>query len=73
MVQAKATGNRRTHEKMAEGRLRKEFFLQVVLMQQASSRRKATGRAGGEGCAGRSVLVSVPPHGFVRYALGEAS
>ncbi len=57
--------------KMAEGRLRKEFFQQVLLMQQIfvidgkSTVEQAVKEA--EGTVGAPVKIT----GFVRYALGE--
>ncbi len=70
--QAKATGKPQDIvEKMAEGRLRKEFFQQVVLMQQVFV---IDGKATVEEAvkeAAATVGGPVKITGFVRYALGE--
>jgi elongation factor Ts len=73
--QAKATGkSQEIAEKMVEGRLRKEFFQQVVLMQQTFL------GAGGDGKQTVEQVLKetekglggpVAVKGFVRYALGE--
>ena len=58
-------------EKMVEGRLRKEFFQQVVLMQQTFV---IDGKATVEQAvktAEKSIGAPVKVAGFVRYALGE--
>ena len=70
--QAKATGKPQDiTEKMAEGRLRKEFFQQVVLMQQVFVvDGKATVEQAVKDAAG-TVGAPVRITGFVRYALGE--
>jgi elongation factor Ts len=59
---------------MVEGRLRKEFFQQVVLLQQIFLGAGGDGKAtveqtlkGAEKAVGAPVKVA----GFVRYALGE--
>jgi elongation factor Ts len=70
--QAKATGKPQDiTEKMAEGRLRKEYFQQVVLMQQIFV---IDGKASVEQAvkdAAATVGAPVKIAGFVRYALGE--
>ncbi len=70
--QAKATGKPQDIiEKMAEGRLRKEFFQQVVLTQQVFViDGKATVEEAVKEAAG-SVGAPIRITGFVRYALGE--
>ncbi|MGI9408879.1 MAG: translation elongation factor Ts, partial [Hyphomicrobiaceae bacterium] len=58
-------------EKMVEGRLRKEFFQQVVLPQQTFV---IDGKASVEQAvkaAEKDVGGSIKISGFVRYALGE--
>ncbi|MGI9426111.1 MAG: translation elongation factor Ts, partial [Hyphomicrobiaceae bacterium] len=72
LEQAKESGKpQEIIEKMVEGRLRKEFFQQVVLPQQTfvidgkASVEKALKAA--EGDIGAPVKIA----GFVRYALGE--
>lgn len=72
LEQAKASGKPQDIiEKMAEGRLRKEFFQQVVLLQQIfvidgkSTVEQAVKEAAGT--VGGPVKIT----GFVRYALGE--
>jgi elongation factor Ts len=73
--QARATGKSDDIVgKMVEGRLRKEFFAQVVLMQQVFFGPGGDGKMtveqyvkGAEKVAGSSVKVT----GFKRYALGE--
>jgi elongation factor Ts len=70
--QAKAAGKPQDiTEKMAEGRLRKEYFQQVVLMQQIFV---IDGKASVEQAvkdAAATVGAPVKIAGFVRYALGE--
>lgn len=70
--QAKASGKPpEIVEKMVEGRLRKEFFQQVVLMQQTFV---IDGKATVEQAvktAEKSIGAPVKVAGFVRYALGE--
>ena len=58
-------------EKMVEGRLRKEFFQQVVLMQQTFviDGKATVGQA--VKTAEKSIGAPVKVAGFVRYALGE--
>jgi elongation factor Ts len=73
--QAKASGKSpEIAAKMVEGRLRKEFFQQVVLLQQIFLGAGGDGKAtveqtlkGAEKTVGAPVKVT----GFVRYALGE--
>jgi elongation factor Ts len=73
--QAKASGKSpEIAAKMVEGRLRKEFFQQVVLLQQVFLGAGGDGKAtveqtlkGAEKTVGAPVRVT----GFVRYALGE--
>jgi elongation factor Ts len=73
--QAKASGkSAEIAAKMVEGRLRKEFFQQVVLMQQIFLGAGGDGKAtveqvlkGAEKSAGAPVSVAA----FVRYGLGE--
>ena len=73
--QAKASGkSAEIAAKMVEGRLRKEFFQQVVLLQQVFLGAGGDGKAtveqvltGAEKQAGGPIKVA----GFVRYALGE--
>jgi len=75
LEQARATGKSDDIiGKMVEGRLRKEFFAQVVLMQQVFFGPGGDGKMtveqyvkGAEKVAGSSVKVT----GFKRYALGE--
>ncbi|MBU2580678.1 MAG: translation elongation factor Ts [Alphaproteobacteria bacterium] len=58
-------------EKMVEGKLRKEFFQQVVLLQQTFViDGKATVQQAVEAAA-KSIGAPVKVAGFVRYALGE--
>ena len=58
-------------EKMVEGKLRKEFFQQVVLLQQTFViDGKATVQQAVE-AASKSIGAPVKITGFVRYALGE--
>lgn len=70
--QAKASGKPpEIVEKMVEGRLRKEFFQQVVLMQQTFV---IDGKATVEQAvktSEKSIGAPVKVAGFVRYALGE--
>ena len=70
--QAKASGKPpEIVEKMVEGRLRKEFFQQVVLMQQTFV---IDGKATVEQAvkiSEKSIGAPVKVVGFVRYALGE--
>ncbi len=70
--QAKASGKpQEIAEKMVEGRLRKEFFQQVVLLQQVFV---IDGKATVEQAvkaAGDSIGAPVKVAGFIRYALGE--
>ena len=70
--QAKASGKPpEIIEKMVEGRLRKEFFQQVVLMQQTFV---IDGKATVEQAvkiSEKSIGAPVKVVGFVRYALGE--
>ncbi|MCL4765998.1 MAG: elongation factor Ts [Hyphomicrobiaceae bacterium] len=72
LEQAKASGKPQDIiEKMAEGRLRKEFFQQVVLMQQIFVvDGKSTVEQAVKDAAG-TVGAPVRITGFVRYALGE--
>jgi elongation factor Ts len=72
LEQAKASGKPQDIiEKMAEGRLRKEFFQQVVLMQQIYVLDgKSTVEQAVKAAAG-TVGAPVRITGFVRYALGE--
>jgi elongation factor Ts len=73
--QAKASGkSAEIAAKMVEGRLRKEFYQQVVLMQQTFVGSGGDGKAtveqmlkGVEKAAGSPVKIAK----FVRYALGE--
>src|SRR5262245_45743199 len=73
--QAKASGkSAEIAAKMVEGRLRKEFYQQVVLLQQTFLGAGGDGKAtveqilkGAEKEAGAPVKIA----GFVRYALGE--
>ncbi|MFZ1106606.1 MAG: translation elongation factor Ts [Hyphomicrobiaceae bacterium] len=73
--QAKASGkSAEIAAKMVEGRLRKEFFQQVVLLQQIFLGAGGDGKAtveqvlkGAEKQAGAPITIA----GFVRYALGE--
>jgi elongation factor Ts len=73
--QAKASGkSAEIAAKMVEGRLRKEFYQQVVLLQQVFLGAGGDGKAtveqvlkGAEKQAGGPIKVA----GFVRYALGE--
>jgi elongation factor Ts len=73
--QAKASGKSpEIAAKMVEGRLRKEFFQQVVLLQQTFLGAGGDGKAtveqvlkGAEKTAGAPVAIAA----FVRYALGE--
>jgi elongation factor Ts len=73
--QAKATGkSQEIVDKMVEGRLRKEFYSQVVLLQQTFMGPGGDGKMsveqylkGEEKAVGAPVKVS----SFVRYALGE--
>ena len=73
--QAKASGKGpEIVAKMVEGRLRKEFFQQVVLMQQTFLGAGGDGKAtveqvlkGAETTAGAPIKIAT----FVRYALGE--
>jgi elongation factor Ts len=73
--QAKASGkSAEIAAKMVEGRLRKEFFQQVVLLQQIFLGAGGDGKAtveqvakGAEKQAGAPIKIA----GFVRYALGE--
>jgi len=75
LEQAKATGKAAEFiDKMVEGRLRKEFFGQVVLMQQTFMGPSSDGKMtveqyvkAEEKAAGSPVKVTK----FVRYALGE--
>ena len=70
--QAKASGKpQEIAEKMVEGRLRKEFFQQVVLLQQVFViDDKATVEQAVK-AAGDSIGAPVKVAGFIRYALGE--
>jgi elongation factor Ts len=73
--QAKASGkSAEIAAKMVEGRLRKEFYQQVVLLQQVFLGAGGDGKAtveqvlkGAEKQAGGPIKIA----GFVRYALGE--
>jgi elongation factor Ts len=73
--QAKASGKSpEIAAKMVEGRLRKEFFQQVVLLQQVFLGAGGDGKAtveqvlrGAEKTAGAPIAITT----FVRYALGE--
>jgi elongation factor Ts len=73
--QAKASGKSpEIAAKMVEGRLRKEFYQQVVLLQQIFLGAGGDGKAtveqvlkGAEKSAGAPIKIA----GFVRYALGE--
>jgi elongation factor Ts len=73
--QAKASGKSADiAAKMVEGRLRKEFFQQVVLLQQVFLGAGGDGKAtveqvlrGAEKSAGAPIAIAT----FVRYALGE--
>jgi elongation factor Ts len=73
--QAKASGkSAEIAAKMVEGRLRKEFFQQVVLLQQTFLGAGGDGKAtveqmlkGAEKAAGAPVMIA----SFVRYGLGE--
>jgi elongation factor Ts len=73
--QAKASGkSAEIAAKMVEGRLRKEFFQQVVLLQQTFLGAGGDGKAtveqvlkGAEKTAGAPIAIA----SFVRYALGE--
>ncbi|MEZ5855314.1 MAG: translation elongation factor Ts [Hyphomicrobiaceae bacterium] len=75
LEQAKASGKSADIvEKMVEGRLRKEFFSQVVLLQQVFFGPGGDGKMsveqylkGAEKAAGAPVKIA----GFIRYALGE--
>ena len=70
--QAKASGKpQEIAEKMVEGRLRKEFFQQVVLLQQVFV---IDGKATVEQAvkaAADDIGAPVKVAGFIRYALGE--
>ena len=72
LEQAKATGKpQEIIEKMVEGRLRKEYFQQVALMQQTFV---IDGKASVEQAvkaAEKDVGAPVKVTGFVRYGLGE--
>jgi elongation factor Ts len=60
--------------KMVEGRLRKEFFQQVVLLQQTFLGAGGDGKATVEQtikAAEKSIGAPIKVAGFVRYALGE--
>jgi elongation factor Ts len=75
LEQAKASGKpREIIEKMVEGRLRKEFYQQVVLMQQTFLGEGGDGKQtveqvikAAEKAIGQPIKVTT----FVRYALGE--
>jgi elongation factor Ts len=73
--QAKASGKSpEIAAKMVEGRLRKEFFQQVVLLQQIFLGAGGDGKATVEQtlkAAEKTVGAPVKVTGFVRYALGE--
>jgi elongation factor Ts len=73
--QAKASGKPpEIAAKMVEGRLRKEFFQQVVLVQQIFLGAGGDGKATVEQtlkAAEKTVGAPVKVTGFVRYALGE--
>ena len=61
-------------KKMVEGRMRKEFFQQVVLMQQTFMGPGSDGKATVEAvikAAEKTVGAPIKLEGFVRYALGE--
>jgi elongation factor Ts len=73
--QAQATGKSADIiAKMVEGRLRKEFYQQVVLLQQTFLGAGGDGKATVEQtvkAAEKSVGAPIKVAGFVRYALGE--
>ncbi len=61
-------------KKMVEGRMRKEFFQQVVLLQQTFMGPGSDGKATVETvikAAEKTVGAPIKLEGFVRYALGE--
>jgi elongation factor Ts len=61
-------------KKMVEGRMRKEFYQQVVLMQQTFMGPGSDGKATVEAvikAAEKTVGAPIKLEGFVRYALGE--
>ena len=61
-------------KKMVEGRMRKEFFQQVVLLQQTFMGPGSDGKATVEAvikAAEKTVGAPIKLEGFVRYALGE--
>ena len=61
-------------KKMVEGRMRKEFFQQVVLLQQTFMGPGSDGKATVEAViksAEKTVGAPIKLEGFVRYALGE--
>jgi len=70
--QAAATGKpAEIVEKMVEGRLRKEFFQQVVLMQQVYVLDGKSSVEQAVEAAAKEVGAPIKVTGFVRYALGE--
>jgi elongation factor Ts len=73
--QAQATGKSADIiAKMVEGRLRKEFYQQVVLLQQTFLGAGGDGKATVEQtvkAAEKSIGAPIKVAGFVRYALGE--
>jgi elongation factor Ts len=73
--QALASGKpREIVEKMVEGRLRKEFFQQVVLLQQVFLGEGGDGKQTVEQvvkAAEKTVGAPIKVTKFVRYALGE--
>jgi elongation factor Ts len=75
LEQAKATGKAQDIiEKMVEGRLRKEFFGQVVLMQQVFMGPAGDGKMTVEQylkAEEKTVGAPIKVANFVRYALGE--
>ncbi|MFV0297268.1 MAG: translation elongation factor Ts [Hyphomicrobiaceae bacterium] len=75
LEQAKASGKSADIvEKMVEGRLRKEFFSQVVLLQQVFFGPGGDGKMSVEQYlkdAAKAAGAPVKISGFVRYALGE--
>jgi elongation factor Ts len=75
LEQAKASGKpREIIEKMVEGRLRKEFYQQVVLMQQTFLGEGGDGKQTVEqvvNAAEKAIGQPIKVTTFVRYALGE--
>jgi elongation factor Ts len=75
LEQAKASGKpREIVEKMVEGRLRKEFYQQVVLMQQTFLGEGGDGKQTVEQvvkAAEKAIGQPIKVTAFVRYALGE--